>query len=130
MSKFILYLIFFFFFLLILAKVKREQEEEHIEIVFINKILIFQEKNWIKWLDYYNFWSSKNSLVIDFQNQSLQEFLTLQVISADWGFKLIGIRIFIGLTWFWFIDTFFNVGHYFWIVWHPDNFYHTSSLYW
>ena len=36
------------FLSLILVQVEREQEEEHFDIIFVNKKLIFQEKNWIK----------------------------------------------------------------------------------
>ena len=34
----------------ILAAVKNEQEEEHLDIIFVNERLIFQEKYLIKWL--------------------------------------------------------------------------------
>ena len=37
-----------FFLSLILVQVEREQEKEHFDIIFFNKKLIFQEKNWIK----------------------------------------------------------------------------------
>ena len=47
-GKFILEQIFFLFLWLILVKVVREQEEEHFGTIFVNKKLIFQEKNWIK----------------------------------------------------------------------------------
>ena len=38
----------FYFLLLILVKVKIEQEMEHFDKIFINKRLMFQEKNWMK----------------------------------------------------------------------------------